>query len=235
MIRRKLIGSQLIIDQTRNHSFNLDTVLLAKFLKIPKKMETILDVGTGNGGLLLYASELTYAKLIGVEIQEERYNLAVHNMKINGLEDRSEIILGDYLESEFKNLDCVISNPPFFKTENSDQLSETKSDQLARHEISLSLEGLVKTASKHLKYGGYFYMIHRANRFAEIVQILNQYHLTLKRVKFVHPYIDKPANHVLIQCIKQGKESLILDSPLIIYKNKHEFSDTFIQFVGEAI
>ncbi len=232
MIRRTLIGSTKEIEQTRNHSFNLDTVLLAKFLNLSYKVKTVLDIGTGNGALLIYVSEMSRAKLIGVEIQEERFELAVRNMKLNELEERSELILGDYLETEFKNLDCIITNPPFFKTAHKDQLSDQYSQQIARHELTLSLKDLISKASNQLKFGGYFYMVHRADRFAEIISELNKNQLTVKRVRFVHPYADKPANHVLIQCIKNGKDQMIVEAPLIIYEDKHIYTKNFESFIG---
>ncbi len=235
MIRRTLIGSTKEIEQTRNHSFNLDTVLLAKFLKLSKKTKNVLDVGTGNGALLIYVSEMVDCKLIGVEIQEERYGLAVNNIKLNQLENRTELVLGDYLETDFKNLDCIISNPPFFKTNDENHLSDDVSQQIARHELTLSLDKLLVQVGKQLKFGGYFYMVHRADRFSEIVEQLNENHLTVKRVKFVHPYIDKPANHVLIQCIKHGKDSMIVEAPLIVYKDKHIYSESFESFIGGKI
>lgn len=231
MIRRKLIGSQIDIDQERNHSFNLDTVLLAKFLNLPARLKTLLDVGTGNGALLLYASEMTKANLFGVEIQEERFQMAKHNIQLNHLEHRSKLILGDYLNTSFKNLDCIICNPPFFKTAHEDQLSLETSDQIARHEQTLSLSKLIAKVSEQLKFGGYFYMVHRADRFAEIVFECKKHQLAIKRVKFVHPYLDKKANHVLIQCIKNGKDSLVLEPPLILYKDKHEHTDMFHAYI----
>ena len=219
----------------RNHSFNLDTVLLAKFLNLPTKLKNILDVGTGNGALLIYASELTKAKLLGIEIQEVRYNLAIKNMKLNDLVDRSEIILGDFKDSGYKNLDCIITNPPFFNTNHKNHLNNDEASSVARHELALSLEELIKKSSEVLKFGGCFYMVHRADRISEIIQMLSKYQLTVKRLMFVHPYIDKPANHVLIQCIKNGKESLVLEPPLIIYKEKHQYTEAFNRYIGGSI
>jgi tRNA1(Val) A37 N6-methylase TrmN6 len=224
LIRRTLIGSPLIIEQTKGHSFNLDTVLLAKFLNLPVKIKNLLDVGTGNGALLLYASEISQAKLYGIEIQDIRFDLAQKNIVLNHLEDRAEVVLGDYLETSYEQLDCIISNPPFFKTANQDRMSKDEGSKIARHELNLSLEDFIKKASLDLKFGGYFYMIHRADRFAEIMRILDKYKLIVKRLKFVHPYADKPANHVLIQCIKNGGDALILEPPLIIYEKKHQYS-----------
>jgi len=221
-----------MIEQTKGHSFNLDTVLLGKFLNLPTKIKKVLDVGTGNGALLLYVSQKSKAQLLGIEIQDIRYQLALRNMKLNQLEERSKLILGNYLDTPFEQLDCIISNPPFFNTTNKNKLSVDEGAKLARNEITLNLKDFICKASKDLKYGGYFYMIHRADRFAEILNVLNKYHLVPKRIKFVHPYIDKPANHVLIQCIKNGGDSLILEPPLIIYEKKHQYSQLFETYIG---
>lgn len=231
MIKRQLIGSTKQVIQMRNHAFNLDTVLLAKFLKLSKKMKTLLDIGTGNGALLIYASEMTRAHLIGVEIQQIRYNLAVQNMNLNQLEHRTTLIHGNYLDTDFNNLDCIITNPPFFHTTNEKHLNDDLGKTMARHELSLPLESLIEKASKQLKYGGYFYMIHRPDRLTEIMDVLQRNHLTVKRIKFVHPYEDKKANHVLIGCIKHGNQGVIVESPLIIYQHKHIYSDAFKSYI----
>lgn len=44
---RTLLGTDLLIDQNASQAFNLDTVLLQHFIKIPARSKTVIDIGTG--------------------------------------------------------------------------------------------------------------------------------------------------------------------------------------------
>jgi len=75
-------------------------------------------------------------------------------------------------------------------------------------------------------------MIHRPDRFAEIVEVMNRYQLEIKRVRFVHPYIDQKANHVLIEAIKNGQPGMKLEPPLILYCGKHILTKEMVDIYG---
>ncbi|BCR35374.1 tRNA1(Val) (adenine(37)-N6)-methyltransferase [Mariniplasma anaerobium] len=231
-MKRQLINSNLWIEQTRGHSFNLDTVLLAHFVKLNYKIKSVLDIGTGNGSLALYLSEKTKAKITGIEIQESRYQQALTNVKLNKLESQIDIILEDYLNTNFKDIDVIVCNPPFFKVDKSSNLNQDDSITMARHEISLDLESLIIKVSEQLKYSGKFFMIHRPDRLIEIIRLCDQNHLTIKRLQLVHSYLDKKANHVLIECSKYGKDQMIFEPSLIIYQEKHQMTDQAAKLLG---
>lgn len=229
---RTLIGTDLWIEQSESQAFNLDTILLAHFTKIPYKTKQVLDIGTGVGGLMLYLSKKTKANIIGIEIQENRFQQALKNIELNHLESQLSCIHADIKTCTFKDVDYIISNPPFFKLNEETQTSLTEEDRIARHEVTLSLEDLIKQTSTFLKNGGYFSMIHRPDRFEEITKLLNQYHLNIKRVRFVHPYYDKKANHVLIEAMKKGSSGLIVEPPLILYHDQHIMTKELIDIYG---
>ncbi|PKK98992.1 MAG: SAM-dependent methyltransferase [Tenericutes bacterium HGW-Tenericutes-2] len=229
---RTLLGSKLMIEQKGRQAFNLDTILLADFVKVPAKAKTLMDFGTGAGALILYMSEKTNASIIGVEIQEDRYYQAAHNIKLNHLESKVSVINEDVRKLDFKNVDCIISNPPFFKIHESSNVNESEDDRIARHEVMLTLDELIQSVAKALKFGGHFYMIHRPDRFAEIVSVMNKYQIEIKRVRFVHPYLNSNANHVLIQGIKNGQPGMTLESPLILYVEKHILTKEMVDIYG---
>lgn len=229
---RTLLGTSLMIEQNSKQAFNLDTILLAHFVKIPAKSKSVLDIGTGAGALMLYLSQKTRAKIIGVEIQEERFLQASFNITLNHLEKQCSAVLSNIKTYENKNLDCIVSNPPFFKVNEKSNLNEDLEDTIARHEVELNLDELAKHASRLLKFGGKFFMIHRPDRFAEIIDVLHQYQLEVKRVRFVHPYIDEQANHVLIEAMKNGNPGVVLEPPLILYYEKHILTKELVEIYG---
>jgi len=63
---------------------NSDTYLLGSFLRL-KHNDTVLDIGTNTGALLLYASLFQPQKLIGVDINEKAIEQAAVNLKDNGV------------------------------------------------------------------------------------------------------------------------------------------------------
>jgi len=232
---RKLLGTNLLIEQSKSDAFNLDTILLGSFINIPLKAKLVMDFGTGAGGLMLFLSEKTKAKIIGVEVQEDRYNQALENIKLNNLSDQVSVILKDINDLDYKNVDYIISNPPFFKVDEKSILNEEDDIKIARHELLLTLEDLIKVASKTLKDNGYFVLIHRPNRFTEILEYFNKYKLEPKEIRFIHPYQNSDANHVLISASKNGKKGLKVLKPLIIYKDKHQLTDEMIKIYGGNI
>lgn len=229
---RTVLGTDLWIDQKSRQAFNLDTVLLADFVKVPARTKTLYDFGTGAGALMLYMSKKTTAKITGVEIQEDRYKQAVHNIELNHLNSQISCIHEDIRKLEEKDIDVIISNPPFFKVNEKSSVNDNEDDTIARHEVMLSLNELVESVSKSLKFGGHFFMIHRPDRFAEIVEAFNQYQLEVKRVRFVHPYLNANPNHVLIEAIKNGQPGMKVDPPLILYYEKHILTKELVDIYG---
>ncbi len=231
-MKRQLIQSTLWIEQEKGHAFNIDTVLLAHFVKLNYRIKTVLDVGTGNGAIALYLSEKTKAHIIGIEIQKNRYVQALKNVELNHLEAQIEILHEDYLNTSFESVDVIVCNPPFFKISNTSNLNADDSISIARHEVSLDLESLIKKVSQQLKYSGKFFMIHRPSRLIEIINLCEKYQLTIKRLQFIYPYLDRQANHVLIECVKNGKDELRLEPPLILYEGEHQLTDKAEKILG---
>lgn len=221
-----------MLDQDRGHAFNLDTVLLADFVKLTYRIKHVIDVGTGNGAIALYLSEKTKAKITAIEIQKNSYQKALKNVQLNQLENKIEVIHQDYLQTNYQHVDAIICNPPFFKVNEKSIVNEDESIMIARHEITLDLENLIKKVSDQLKFGGKFFMIHRPDRLSEIFEYTKQYQLEIKRMKFVHPYIDKTANHVLVECVKKGGKEMILEPPLILYQDKHVMTEQAKKILG---
>ena len=108
-----------IVQDNEMFNFSLDSVLLPNFVTINKKIDRILDIGCGNAPIPLILSTKTDAKITGVEIQREVYDLALESISINNKEDQINIINKDindyYKEIETDSFDVINCNPPFFK------------------------------------------------------------------------------------------------------------------------
>ena len=223
-----------IIQRSDYFNFSIDSLLISEFVNIQKNTKKILDLGTGNAAIPLFLSKKTSAKIYGIEIQEISYNLALRNININSLNEQIYIIYDNMKNySKYFNsgsFDIIISNPPFFKiNENTNFLNELKQLSIARHEVEINLEELIKIASELVKDRGYFYLIHRADRLSEILNNLLNYRFEAKKIKFCYTTKHKNAKIVLIEAIKNGKSGLTILPPLIINKENGEYTDEILK------
>ena len=223
-----------IIQRTDFFNFSLDSLLVANFLSVGRGVNKIVDLGTGNGAIPLFLSERTKAKITGIEIQKISADLAKRNIELNNLSEQIEIINDDMKNwrKYFKigSQDAVISNPPFFKFHgNEELLNDLDQLTLARHEISITLEEIIETASFLLKDKGYFAMVHRPDRFLEILDTMREYGIVPKKVRFCHSKIDKQAKILLVEGIKFGAEGLTVLPPLISHNSDGKYSQEVLE------
>ena len=223
-----------IIQRTDFFNFSLDSLLVANFLSVGRGVNKIVDLGTGNGAIPLFLSERTKAKITGIEIQKISAELAKRNIELNNLSEQIEIINDDMKnwKKYFKtgSQDAVVSNPPFFKFHgNEELLNDLDQLTLARHEISITLEEIIETASFLLKDKGYFAMVHRPDRFLEILDTMREYGIVPKKVRFCHSKIDKQAKILLVEGIKFGAEGLTVLPPLISHNSDGKYSQEVLE------
>ena len=117
----------------------------------------------------------------------------------------------------------------------SEECGITSSDDtlaISRHEIACTLDDVINASVKSLKNGGRLYMVHRPHRYDEIVYKMQDANLAIKRVRFVHPYIDRDANMVLIEAIKGGGHHLIVEKPLIVFSKKDKYTKEITDVYG---
>lgn len=217
-----------IIQNPERFCFGMDAVLLSHFASV-KKNEKVLDIGTGTGIIpILLEARYDGNNYVGLEIQEEVANMAKRSVKLNNLENKIEIVIGDVNNAleMFGNgtFDVVTTNPPYMTTGHG-VINPSDTKALSRHEISATLEDIICKSSKVLKNKGRFYMVHRPARLVEIMNVMRRYNLEIKRIRMVHPFKDKEANMVLIEAVNDGKPFLKVEPPLIIYKSVGEYTD----------
>ena len=226
MTTRDLLGTKLLIKSPPNKAFNLDTILVADFVRVIKNTKLIYDFGSGNGAIMLYLSQKTNAKILGVEVQEHRHELALSNIKLNKLEHRLNSLNEDLNTFKAKlKADIIVSNPPYYKVSLQSKKSVDKDFLIAKHEIKLDLDNLIKAVKNNIKHGGLFIFIHQANRLEEIIITLKKYDFSIKRLRLVYPFINAKPNQVLIEAKYKGGSFLNIMPPLIQYQEKDILSN----------
>ena len=226
-----------IIQRKDMFNFSLDTVLLANFCTITKDVKKIVDFGTNNAAIPLILSRRTNKPIIGVEIQKEAVELAKKNITLNNLDDQIEIVHSDIKEfvNDSIKVGLVVCNPPFFKVDEDSNLNDNEFLTIARHEIKINLEEIIKSAAKILDNRGKFAMVHRPQRMIEILNLMQKYDIEPKRIKFVYPKYNKESHILLVEGIYKGKKGLKIEPPLYAHNNDGSYSDEIKKMFGEEI
>ncbi|MGT2887056.1 tRNA1(Val) (adenine(37)-N6)-methyltransferase [Streptococcus didelphis] len=219
-----------IIQNKEVFSYSIDSVLLSRFPQIPSK-GLIVDLCSGNGAVGLFVSKKTKASILEVEIQARLANMAQRSILLNNLQDQVKMVCDD-----LKNLlnyvprsgvDLMLCNPPYFKSSQSSKKNISEYYLLARHEITTNLQEICQVARHTLKSNGRLAMVHRPDRFIEILDCLRANGLAPKRIQFVYPKMGKDANMLLIEAIKDGSiDGMKILPPLVVHKDNGDYTDT---------
>ncbi len=224
-----------IIQNKENFCFGVDAVLLSHFAKV-KPGEKALDMGTGTGIIpILLAAKGQGEHFTGLEIQEESAEMAGRSVAYNHLEDKIDIVTGDIKEASARfgnaSFSVVTCNPPYM-TGNHGLTNANMPKTIARHEVLCTLEDVISQAAKVLVPRGRFYMVHRPFRLAEIMSLMVKYKLEPKRMRLVHPYVDKEPNMVLIEGLSGGNSRITVEKPLIVYEAPGVYTKEVLDIYG---
>lgn len=228
-------GYQLI-QKPEGFCFGVDAVLLSDFVKI-KPGQNVLDLCTGSGVIpILLEAKTSAGHLTGLELQGDYADMATRSVRYNHLEDKIDILCGDVKEGKklFKpaSFQVVTVNPPYM-TDNHGLKNVYEPKTIARHEVALSLEDVISLASYVLPESGNFFMIHKPFRLAEIFYMMKEYHIEPKRMRLIHPYVDKEPTMVMIQGTKGGRQRITVEAPLIVYSEPQVYSEEIHRIYGK--
>lgn len=224
-----------IIQDTGKFCFGMDAVLLSGYA-YAKRGEKVLDLCTGNGIVpILMAAKTQAERIVGIEIQKDIADMARRSVAANDLGDRVNIICADikevhdYLQAGV--FDVVTCNPPYMIDSHGIKNPESPK-AIARHEILCNFDDVASAAAKMLHPGGRFFLIHRPFRLTEIFETLTRHGLEPKRMKMVHPYINREPNMVLIESNLGGRRRLTVERPLIVYESPNCYTKEIYDIYG---
>lgn len=226
-----------IIQRKDMFNFSLDTVLLANFCTLNKDVNEIVDFGTNNAAIPLLLSRRTDKKITGVEIQKDAVNLAIKNIELNHLDNQISIIHADIKEfvKTAQKVKLVVCNPPFFKVGERSNLNENEYLQIARHEIKINLDEIIKSAAMILDNKGRFAMVHRPDRMIEIINCMQKYDIEPKRIQFVYPRVGKESHIFLIEGMYKGNKGIKIEQPLYAHENDGSYTKDVRRMFGEKV
>ena len=224
-----------IIQHPGKFCFGMDAVLLANFARV-KKGERALDLGTGTGIIpILLTAKTEGESFVGLEIQEESADMARRSVAHNHLEEKIDIVTGDIKEAAEifgpVSFDVITTNPPYMIGQHG-IANASDSKAIARHEVLCTLDDILRESAKILKPKGRFYMVHRPFRLAEILSKMVAVGIEPKRMRMVHPFIDKEPNMVLIEGLRGGNSRMTVEPPLVVYKEVGVYNDELLAEYG---
>ena len=133
----------------------------------------------------------------------------------------------DFLDKELtfsrEQFGLIISNPPYRKI-NSGRMNLNEEKAIARHELKLNLQDMLKKAKSFLKKGGHINLTYPPIRLQETLRELENQKLFPSRIRFIHGNKNAEAKIFLIDAIKGKKSDLIVDSPLYVYNRSGSYT-----------
>ncbi len=213
--------------------FGIDSILLSDFAKNIKKGARVLDLGTGTGIIAtLLCGKTELSEIIGIEVQEEVYEMAKRSIQLNHLEDKFKIIQDNILNLnkyfEKNTFDAIVTNPPYKKKETGIQNEDTRK-LISRHEIEANLEDFIKISKNMLKDKGEFYIVYRPERLVDLLSLMRKYKIEPKKIRFVYSNVNAISKLVLVQGVKNARPFLKLEPNLYIYDENGNYTEEILK------
>ncbi len=215
----QLMSQEPSLEQSEDgYRYSIEPFLIADFAIVAPGMR-VLDVGTGCGIIAILLSLVEERlHMVSVEVQKSLVQQAKANIEKNALCERIEILEGDFIElaGSLGPFDLVVSNPPYRKV-NTGRINPNQEKAIARHEIKMNLESLVKHGAELLTQGGRMILAYPPERLTEVLQHFKKNGLFPSRMQFIHGSIQAQAKIFLVEAIKGAKEDFIVMPPLCVY------------------
>ena len=195
----------------------LDSFLLSALPRLKPGLR-VCDLGCGTGllGLLLLQRQGDL-EVTGLDIQPEAVRMASLAAEANGLTDRLTFRLGDLREDGLPagSFDLVICNPPYFPP-GSGVPPRSAARRAARTEERCTLEDVCRAASRLLRWGGAFCVVHKPERLTDLFCALRGEALEPKRLRMVSRRAEDAPSLILLEARRGGRPGLAVEAPLVL-------------------
>lgn len=231
-------GKLKIYQDTEMNSYTFDSVLLANFVTVNKKIEKVVDLCAGNAPIAML---LTRRKPNGplnikaVELQEEVANLGQKSIEHNQLDNVEMIndnLIGISKKIGMNKYNLITVNPPYFRLDETTNIKGNKSVAIARHELEVNLEQIIEESRKLLDNNGLLSFVFRPERLDELIVLLDKHKFKLKRLQLVYPRVGEECNTILVEAKKgQNKGQVRIEEPFYVYGPGTEYSEQTLEIL----
>ena len=174
----------------KGYRTGIDAMILAAHVVAGNSRGNTLDIGTGVGIIPLLLAHCGFENIIGVEIQQELFDFARENAQLNDPGGNCTFMLRDF--NEYKgflapqSFDVIVSNPPFYPV-GSGRINPDSSKAIARHEIALNLDTVMRGIRFLLKPAGKAFIVYPATGMTRFFNAMVHAGLGLAGLRAIHP------------------------------------------------
>lgn len=200
---------------------SLDSVMLAA--ACPAKLgQSVLDLGCGVGGAGLCVLERVKGTcLTGVDIQFDHIEMARENAVMN--KAQAEFIVSDIMDFRSdERFDHVICNPPYM--EEGAHTPSPKIKKATAHGHDLLVKDWIDAGFEHLKSGGSYTMIHRADMTDKIIQGMGKRFGAIEIIP-LWPRAGQNAKRVIVRSVKDRKTPATLHAGIVLHQEDGSYTD----------
>ena len=222
-----VLGGRVTLRQPREgFRVGIDSILLAAAMPVSAG-ESVLDLGAGVGAAAIcLAHRIEGCKVMGIEVQPSLVHLATENIRLNGLERRVDIMVGDLLRPPPRligGFDHVMANPPHIAPDTAGP-APNPSKAAATMEGGADLKAWLAFALAMFRPKGSLTMIHRADRLDHVMAGLSG----RAGAAIVYPLwpgeAGKPAKRVIVRARKGIDGPLTLMPGLVLHQPDGAFT-----------
>ncbi len=229
------LGRELQVCVSSVHKFGTDAFLLADFAKARHK-DLCADLGTGCGiiPMILYKKYFP-KKIYAVELQSDAAAQCRETVSASGAEETIFPIEGDLRQLgdaiPAGSLDLITCNPPY-KIANTGLLNDDPGRQIARHELTCTIEDVCKTAARLLKFGGRLCICQRPERLADVICAMRAAGIEPKRLRFAAKNPETLPWLFLLEGKRGAKPFLQVEPPLSSMNPDGSFTEEMLNIYG---
>ncbi len=211
------------------YRYNSDSFLLADFFD-PEGVDAMADLCAGVGVVsILIGLRNQRIDITAVEIQPQLAAYAQENARSSGIE-RFHMVNADLMTAPSlfpdRPFDAIVSNPPYRKA-GSGRINPDPSKAVARHEMKMTLNGLVEVSSKIIREGGSLTIVMIYERLAEYRSILFSNGFCESRFQEVLSFKESEPKLFLSEARFQTDAKLKILKPVVLKADNGRDSEQF--------
>lgn len=172
-----LFGGRVVLRQpAKGYRVAIDPVFLAAAVAAGAG-DRVLDVGCGVGAAMLcLARRVPGCRVTGLDVDPSIVRLASDNIRLNGLQDRVDVVVGDLSHPPPRlapgSFSHIMTNPPYLEAARAAAPPDSGRAR-ATVESSAGLGRWLDFCIRMARSGGSITMIHRADRLDEILSLFH--------------------------------------------------------------
>ena len=229
--RDALFGGALPFWQpARGYRVNVDSLLLATFAH-GQRARHVVDLGAGVGAVTLSLAHLgPVARASAVERDPAIAALCEKNFAEHGLD--AQVLVADLATGLPRSLrqsaDLVLCNPPFFEPGERRPASAGRESARAG-----ALAPFLRAARIALgRGGGRVVFVYPARSLERFLHAAEAAALSAKRLRFVHPFLERPARVALVELKAAKPGGLVIEPPLVEWQKRGVASEELSRWLS---